>query len=44
MIRIPNNEVNQNFSGVCEYIDSYVKNSHPQSAALTAPSAEGAED
>ena len=26
VIRIPNNEVNQNFSGVCEYIDLYVKN------------------
>ena len=25
VIRIPNNEVNQNFSGVCEYIDRWVK-------------------
>ena len=25
VIRIPNNEVNQNFRGVCEYIDLYVK-------------------
>ena len=27
VIRIPNNEVNQNFSGVCEYIDSMVEQS-----------------
>ena len=25
VIRIPNNEVNQNFSGICEYIDRWVK-------------------
>ena len=25
VIRIPNNEVDKNFDGVCEYIDSYVK-------------------
>ena len=25
VIRIPNNDVNQNFSGVCEYIDLVVK-------------------
>ena len=25
VIRIPNNEVNQNFRGVCEYIDLFVK-------------------
>ncbi len=25
LIRIPNNEVNRNFSGVCEYIDLIVK-------------------
>ena len=25
VLRIPNNEVNQNFSGVCEYIDLAVK-------------------
>ena len=25
VIRIPNNEVNQNFQGVCEYIDNIVK-------------------
>ena len=27
VIRIPNNEVNRNFSGVCEYIDQCVKKS-----------------
>ena len=26
-LRIPNSEVNENFSGVCEYIDDYVKQS-----------------
>ena len=26
ILRIPNNEVNQNFAGVCEYIDMAVKN------------------
>ena len=25
VIRIPNNEINQNFSGVCEYIDELIK-------------------
>ncbi len=27
VIRIPNNEVNNNFAGVCEYIDWWVKES-----------------
>ena len=27
VIRIPNNQVNQNFNGVCEYIDNIVKQS-----------------
>ncbi len=27
VIRIPNNEVNKNFRGVCEYIDLFVKES-----------------
>lgn len=27
VIRIPNNEVNKNFNGVCEYIDLFVKKS-----------------
>ena len=30
VIRIPNNEVNRNFRGVCEYIDSAVKQSLSQ--------------
>lgn len=30
VIRIPNNEVNSNFPGVCEYIDSVVKQSLSQ--------------
>lgn len=25
VIRIPNNEIDENFDGVCEYIDNYVK-------------------
>ena len=27
VIRIPNNEVNKNFEGVCQYIDNFVKES-----------------
>ncbi len=42
VLRICNLDVDRNFSGVCEYIDLAVKNSLPQSAALTAPSSEGA--
>ena len=30
VIRIPNNEINRNFSGVCEYIDMLVKQSPSQ--------------
>ena len=30
VIRIPNNEVNRNFQGVCEYIDAAVKQSLSQ--------------
>ena len=30
VIRIPNNEVNQNFRGVCEYIDTAVRQSPSQ--------------
>ena len=30
IIRIPNNEVNKNFYGVCEYIDAVVKQSLSQ--------------
>ena len=25
IIRIPNNEINSNFDGVCEYLDNYIK-------------------
>ena len=31
VIRIPNNAVNENFCGVCEYIDRLVRESIPQS-------------
>ena len=31
VIRIPNNEINRNFRGVCEYIDGFVKPSLSQS-------------
>ena len=30
VIRIPNNEINENFQGVCEYIDFAVKQSLSQ--------------
>ena len=42
VLRIWNLDVDQNFSGVCEYIDSFVKKSLPQSPAATATSSEGA--
>ena len=42
VIRICNLDVDRNFRGVCEYIELTVKKSLPQSASLTAPSAEGA--
>lgn len=42
VIRIPNNEIDANFTGVCEYIDNEVKKSLPQSASHPAPSSEGA--
>ena len=38
VIRIPNNEVNRNFEGVCQYIDDAVKESLRQSS--TDPSRE----
>lgn len=44
ILRICNLDIDRNFRGVCEYIDSAVKKSLPQSASLTAPSSEGAED
>ena len=36
VIRIPNNEVNKNFEGVCKYIDIAVKESLRQSATDTS--------
>lgn len=40
VIRIPNNEVNDNFQVVCQYIDNEVKQSLSQQK-LTAPFAQG---
>ncbi len=40
VIRIPNNEVNSNFNGVCQYIDDVVKlilHGIPQSAVADSP-------
>ena len=36
VIRIPNNEVNRNFEGVCQYIDNAVKESLRQPSAATS--------
>ena len=36
VIRIPNNEVNRNFEGVCQYIDNTVKESLRQSSTDTS--------
>ena len=36
VIRIPNNEVNKNFEGVCQYIDIAVKESLRQSTTDTS--------
>ena len=44
ILRICNLDIDRNFRGVCEFIDSAVINSLPQSASLTAPSSEGAFD
>ena len=44
VLRILNRGIDRNFNGVCEYIDSFVKKSLPQSATLTAPSSEGASE
>ena len=44
ILRICNLDIDRNFIGVCEYIDLNVKKSLPQSASLTAPSSEGAEN
>ena len=42
VIRIPNNQIDDSFYEVCEFIDKAVKESLPQSAAQPAPSSEGA--
>ena len=42
VVRICNSDIDKNFVGVCRHIDLSVKKSLPQSAALTAPSSEGA--
>ena len=34
VIRIPNNEVNTNFDGVCEYIDYFIKTENKQQPPL----------
>ena len=36
VVRIPNNEANRNFEGVCQYIDNAVKESLRQPAADTS--------
>ncbi|MBO5715212.1 MAG: endonuclease domain-containing protein [Clostridia bacterium] len=43
VIRICNLDIDRNFYNVCEYIDTFVKNSLPQSSSMTAPSSDGAE-
>ena len=42
VIRVCNLDIDRNFRGVCEWIDTQVQKSLPQSASLTAPSSEGA--
>ena len=42
VVRICNLDIDKNFRGVCEHLDAVVRSSLPQSAALTAPSSEGA--
>ena len=44
VVRICNLDIDKNFRGVCEFIDLEVNRSLPQSASLTAPSSEGAEE
>jgi very-short-patch-repair endonuclease len=41
VIRIPNNAVNENFRGVCEYIDMYVQTHIPPAAAQPPPFRQG---
>ena len=43
VVRIDNFDIDKNFYDVCEYIDTLVRGSLPQSASQTAPSSEGAE-
>ena len=43
VVRICNLDIDNNFYNVCEYIDTLVKGSLPQSLSATAPSSEGAE-
>ena len=42
VLRICNLDIDKNLRGVCEHINQIVQESLPQSAALTAPSSEGA--
>ena len=42
VIRVCNLDIDQNFRGVCDFLDQQVQKSLPQSASLTAPSSEGA--
>ena len=44
VLRFSNFDIEDNMRGVCEMIDAVVKESLPQSASLTAPSSEGAEN
>ena len=39
ILRIPNNEINKNFNGVCEYIDNEIRQS--LSHSVTAPFTQG---
>ena len=41
VIRIPNNIVNSNFSGVCEYIDAFIKNIPSAGKAGSSPCNKG---
>ena len=42
VIRICNLDIDRNLRGVCEFIDTEVRKSLPQSPSATAPSSEGA--
>ena len=43
VVRFLNFDIDNNFKNVCEYIDTIVKSSLPQSSSMTAPSSDGAE-